>query len=232
MGFHTSIGAHRSLPLRERKKLRTRRALADAALELFTERGFEATTLDDLVEAVEVSKRTFFRYFASKEDVAIAAETELWDAYIAEVTAREIRGAVLPTLREALSATLQNMDDDWDRRFITTRGIAAHAQSSVLYDHSELSSLKAQGRLIKVLEAKLGIDGREDVRLCMLGEFALSAWRCGAKNLVAGRGKDTRGIRGCGGRAILIRRVEEAFDAIPASLALTASDHPAAGSSR
>jgi AcrR family transcriptional regulator len=232
MGFHRSTAADRFLPLRERKKVRTRRALADAALELFTQRGFEATTLDDLVEAVEISKRTFFRYFASKEDVAIAAETELWDAYIAELAAREIDGSILAALREILCLTLQSLDDNWAWRFLTTRGVAAHAQSSVLYDHSELSSLKAQARLIKVLEAKLGIDGREDVRLRMLGEFALSAWRCGAKNWVAGRGKGAGGIRGHGGRKTLIRRVEDAFDAIPASLALTASDHAATRSSR
>jgi AcrR family transcriptional regulator len=208
------------LPLRERKKQRTQRALGDAALNLFSERGFEATTLDDIVDAVEVSKRTFFRYYASKEDVAIAAETELWSAYIERLKGRPFRGSALQTLRETLSETLQLMDEDWDVRFIRTRAVAAHAKSPVLYDHSELSSLRAQRRLVEVLEDKLGIDGREDVRLRMLGEFALAAWRCGAKNWVAGRGA---GGRGYGGRETLMRRVEEAFAAIPASLKLSAS---------
>lgn len=70
-----------------------------------------------------------------------------------------------------------------------------------------------------MLEARLGIDGREDVWLQMLAEFALSAWRCGARNWVAGRGE---GSRGNGGRRTLIQRIEEAFDAIPASLCLSA----------
>lgn len=210
-----------SLPLRERKKRRTRRALVDAALQLFSKQGFAATTLDEIADQVEISKRTFFRYFASKEDIAIAAETELWDTYLDHLSASSMTGNLLCFLKEQLSQSLTEMEQDWDRRFLLTRKVVAHAEGSVLYDHSELASIKAQRKLVDLLGTKLGIDYREDVKYRLLGEFVLSAWRCGASNWVAGRGTGGNGIRAYGGRSMLIRRVEEAFDAIPASLSLT-----------
>jgi AcrR family transcriptional regulator len=54
---------------RERKKSRTRDELIRAAVKLFQQRGFEATTVDDIVEAADYSRATFFRHFPAKEDV-------------------------------------------------------------------------------------------------------------------------------------------------------------------
>jgi AcrR family transcriptional regulator len=211
------------LPLRERKKQRTRRALADAALDLFSERGFDRVTLEELTAHAEIGRSTFFRYYGTKEGVAMAAEGDLWDAYVDRFARHDAPGRALEALRTSLTEAILSMPDDWDHRFLRTRRLAAG--TPVLRDHSILSSMKAQQRLVELLEERLGIDSRDDVRLRLLGEFALSAWRCGARNWVAGRTPAGDKQRGHGGTKALAHRVAEAFDAIPAALAFDLPDH-------
>jgi AcrR family transcriptional regulator len=71
----TTSHADQPLGLRERKKARTRTAIQDAALRLYLEHGYEATTIEQIAEAAEVSPSTFFRYFPTKP------ETVLYDRY-------------------------------------------------------------------------------------------------------------------------------------------------------
>ncbi|SOD86885.1 TetR family transcriptional regulator [Streptomyces sp. Ag109_G2-15] len=88
--------------LRERKKQRTRDALLRSALELFTTQGYEHTTVDEIAEAVGVSQRTFFRYFAGKEEVAFAVQDMAEARFVAAVRERPPHEAPMETLRQAV----------------------------------------------------------------------------------------------------------------------------------
>jgi AcrR family transcriptional regulator len=106
--------------LRERKKEKTRQALASAAMRLFAERGYEATTVADIAAAAEVSTRTFFAYFPSKEDVFFAGTQERLDLVRQAFAAHAAAMPPLAALRATLDQIIETTSGDL---FAPDRGI-------------------------------------------------------------------------------------------------------------
>ena len=104
--------------LRERKKRKTRWAIQEHALRLFAQQGYDATTVEQIAEAAEISPSTFFRYFKTKEDVIIEDE---YDPMLVEFfTAAPAGDSPLATLRSAMRAAFAQMDAA-EREKILTR---------------------------------------------------------------------------------------------------------------
>lgn len=92
--------------LRERKKARTRAELQRHALRLFRDRGYAATTVDDIAAAAEVSRSTFFRYYPSKEAVVFlfdAVDPLIFEAVAAQPPGTPLLVALRTGLREAFA---------------------------------------------------------------------------------------------------------------------------------
>jgi AcrR family transcriptional regulator len=89
--------------LRERKKARTRASLREHALRLFREQGYQATTVEQIAAAAEVSPSTFFRYFPTKEDVVLQddMDTRLMEAFANQPPDLAPIPAIRAALREA-----------------------------------------------------------------------------------------------------------------------------------
>jgi len=97
---------------RERKKRQTRDALVHAALALFIAKGYEQTAVREITDAVDVSERTFFRYFANKEDLALSFARDHADALLRELTARPLSEPPLVALRNALHAAIEGLVEE------------------------------------------------------------------------------------------------------------------------
>src|SRR3954453_22704099 len=88
--------------LRERKKEQTRRLIAETARRLFAERGFDAVTVGEVARAADVSEKTVFNYFATKEDLFYAGMEAFEDRLLGAVRDRGPGETVLAAFRRFL----------------------------------------------------------------------------------------------------------------------------------
>ena len=104
--------------LRERKKAKTRAAIQRHALQLFREQGYEATTVEQIAAAAEVSPSTFFRYFRTKEDVALYDDLD--PLFIAAFEAQPAELSPVQAMRRAwrqvfTSVPTVETEQQWER---------------------------------------------------------------------------------------------------------------------
>src|SRR6266513_1990591 len=104
------------LGLRERKKQRTRETIARAARELFDERGYHDTTLPEIAEAADVSTRTIFAYFPSKEDILFSDFPVMKEALAQALAERPEGEDALETVRKFILSLHEYKRDDLDEK--------------------------------------------------------------------------------------------------------------------
>ncbi|RLV08574.1 TetR family transcriptional regulator [Streptomyces griseocarneus] len=153
--------------LRERKKRRTRDSLIRSALELFALKGYERTTVDEIAEAADVSPRTFFRYFANKEEVALAMQDSLEAHFLTALRERPAAEAPLTALGNAVFACWDTASQvieavvPLELHMRTYRMIESTPQLFAAHLH-RLSEV--EDRLAQEIARRAGLDVRTDPR--------------------------------------------------------------------
>lgn len=136
--------------LRERKKHRTRETIVTVALELFAERGYPGTTVNDIAEAAEVSKATVFAYFPSKEEIVFADTAPLRAELFHELKQRSAGLSAQQTLRAFVAEYLLAPDQ---RELLRERLIAENEQ---LRNHYRARLAEVEDALAVAIASDLG----------------------------------------------------------------------------
>jgi TetR/AcrR family transcriptional regulator, regulator of mycofactocin system len=183
---------------RERKKSRTRQDLVDAATQLFASQGYGNTTIEQITELADVSVRTFFRHFASKEDVlfprrfhteallaAVAGQPEtssdlraIRDAFVGLLSFDEValRGALLFRKAVRSDPALEGRDLAMQRQFRHYLALAAARRRGLDEpdEAAEMAATLAHAVIALAFDQWAGSDGEADLEKLLGRKFDLA----------------------------------------------------------
>jgi len=149
---------------RQRKKQRTRDALIETAMKLFAAKGYDHTAIHEITDAVDVSERTFFRYFASKEDLVLSLIRDGSAAFAEALAARPPQEEPLTAARQAFQISLRQLPGGTESlpsylsvmRLIDSTPALLAAYLRYVHDHDD--------EIIEVLARREGVDPATDRR--------------------------------------------------------------------
>ncbi|MFD5029313.1 TetR family transcriptional regulator [Streptomyces sp. NPDC058405] len=159
--------------LAQRKRQLVSDELTEAALQLLALKGFDVVTIDEIVTTAGVSKRTFFRYFASKEDVVVQFLTDMGTGIHAELAARPSKERPSVALKHAVWVPIAACADHSDRAL---RVVQLILRTPAL--HARFLERQAQWRddLTAELARRLGLDPATGLYPQLAAGMALTAF--------------------------------------------------------
>ena len=174
-----------SVSLRDRKKQRTRRRIEGVALGLFETHGFDGTTIDEIAAAADISPRTFFHYFPSKEDVVLADYATRLEMIVDELKStpsdqepwRALLGAFL-----IVAADYEAEREQLLRRFRIIRATPSVAARNLLIQATW------EDAVTEAVSEWLGVDAARDIRPRLLAGATLAAMRASLSRWLADEG--------------------------------------------
>ncbi|MFF9849085.1 TetR family transcriptional regulator [Streptomyces litmocidini] len=185
--YHRAVTTRPESTLAQRKRQLVATELTEAALQLFALKGFAAVTVDEIATEAGVSKRTFFRYFASKEDVVVQFLAGMGADMRTALAGRPAGERPSEALRHAVSVPLAACGDHAERVLPVVRLILR--TPSLL---ARLLEHQAEWRedLAEELGARLGLDPEADLRPRLAAGMALTAFDAVLRRWSAGEGAE------------------------------------------
>ncbi len=173
---------------RERKKSRTYAALAQAGAELFASRGFDETTTNDIAERADVSQRTLFRHFASKEAVLYGDTDEVIFALRDALVSQPDDIPVLSVVHNAIASLAENFEQHHDQRLLQAR-LAASYPSVSAYSRATVQ-LAWEREIIAAVADRLAVDPLVDPRPEIIAGATMSAVRIATRQWTVSQGTE------------------------------------------
>lgn len=158
--------------LREWKKRRTRRTLQTQALRLFTEKGFQATTIEEIAAAAEVAPRTFFRYFPTKEEIVFW--TEYRPMLAGFVSARPADEPAVQALRHGIVDGLTSFYDQDQEQLLERLRLAF--RTPALQPRMRQQQAQWAGELAQILAHRLGAHPDDLEIRALAAAIAAAVW--------------------------------------------------------
>ena len=176
-----ATGSDQRPSLRERKKLATRVAIRRAALDLFAERGFSHVTVEDIAAAADVSPRTFFNYFPSKEAVLFGADTgraeELRARLVHDLPASSALEVLRVVLGERVRRIAEEVADLGDDPARWVRQMKTATADPQLRAAQAAHMAQVEATFASALAERLGTDPERDPFPLMLASAAAGVLR-------------------------------------------------------
>lgn len=130
--------------VRERKRRETLRRITDAGVRLFIAKGFDGTTVDEIAVAAGISRRTFFHYFDSKDDILLSLQSDIGEAFAAEVRRTTTAHTPFEVVRNAALTVCASFPHDdmlaLDRLMRGSASVQARKQASYRQQEEALFS--------------------------------------------------------------------------------------------
>jgi AcrR family transcriptional regulator len=155
--------------LQHRKRELVRDEIARAAWQLFDERGYEAATVDEIARAAGVSRRTFFRYFGSKEDVVVGTSDAFAEDFLAAFARRPKAEPPIVSIQRALRPLVEERlaDVGQSRAIVRLLRDSRTLRRAMLERHARMEE-----RLATMIAARTGADTRRDPTPALLAFVA------------------------------------------------------------